>query len=54
VPKLKLDIYCIFFSNDASRFGRLIADWSVKNMSPDVTPMLDIPNFLGKQKEIQY
>jgi len=38
---LKNYILCMgadIFDFNALRFGRLVADWSVENMTPDMTP----------------
>jgi hypothetical protein len=38
-------VHGVFFSFDTLRFSRLIADWLVKNMNPDMTPsgmLLDV------------
>jgi hypothetical protein len=32
----------VYFGFDATRFSRLIADWSVKDMNPDLTPLIVI------------
>ena len=42
----------VYFGFDAIRFSKLIADWSFKDMNPDLTPLIVIVS--REKKRIQH
>jgi hypothetical protein len=41
-PFFSLTALGVYFGFDAIRFSKLIADWSFKDMNPDLTPLIVI------------